>query len=193
MTKTELNTFLANFKLTSTDNITDVGKNDIKRKMLAIYIKKASDENSQYELLGYRQESMSIASNNDTADSTDVNGFHYTDFNGKNEKIEMSEYRTNPKKTKFLETAIKLKISDQEEDMKDYMVLIVRGYLRNEDNHCLAIEESDCTVFLDNEGNQSFLTHDVSIGLSGNKKFGTVPEIIATPTFTEYTVPAKAE
>ena len=187
MTKEQLNTFLADFKLSSTGDATDVGSADIRRKMLAIYIKKGSVSNGAYELLGYRQESMSVASNNDTSDSTDVNGFSYTDFKGKNEKIEMSEYHINPKKTKFLEEATKLKISDQEEDMQDYTVLIVYGFLRDSDGNCLATEETDCTVILDNLGGQGYTTQDVSISLSGNKSFGTVPEIVAVPTFTEHT------
>lgn len=187
MTKTQLNTFLSSFKLSSTGNTTDVGSSDIKRKMLAIYIKKASEDSAAYELLGYRQESMSVASNNDTSDIADVNGFHYTDFNSKSEKIEMSEYHINPKKTKFLEEAIKLKISDQEEDMQDYTVLMVYGFLRDTDGNCLATEETDCTVVLDNLGGQGYTTQDVSISLSGNKTFGTVPEIVSVPTFTEHT------
>ena len=40
MTKTQLNTFLGGFKLSSTGNTTDVGSADIKRKMLAIYMDK---------------------------------------------------------------------------------------------------------------------------------------------------------
>ena len=36
MTKEQLNTFLAGFKLSSTGNVTDVGSADIKRKMLAV-------------------------------------------------------------------------------------------------------------------------------------------------------------
>ena len=40
MTKTQLNTFLGGFKLSSTGNTTDVGSADIKRKLLAIYIKR---------------------------------------------------------------------------------------------------------------------------------------------------------
>lgn len=187
MTKTQLNTFLGGFKLSSTGNTTDVGSADIKRKLLAIYIKKGSETSAAYELLGYRQESMSVASNNDTSDITDVNGFSYTDFKGKNEKIEMSEYHINPKKTKFLEEAIKLKISDQEEDMQDYTVLTVYGFLRDTDGKCLATEEPDCTVILDNLGGQGYTAQDVSITLSGNKTFGTVPEIVSVPTFTEHT------
>ena len=187
MTKEQLNTFLAGFKLSSTGNVTDVGSADIKRKMLAVQIKKASESNSAYELLGYRQESMSVASNNDTSDINDVNGFSYTDFKGKNEKIEMSEYHINPKKTKFLEEAIKLKISDQEDEMQDYTVLIVYGFLRDTEGNCLATEETNCTVILDNLGGQGYTTQDVNISLSGIKTYGSVPEIVSVPTFTEHT------
>ena len=187
MTEEQLNTFLAEFKLSATGNTTDVGSTDIKRKMLAVYIKKGTDSNGAYELLGYRQESMSVASNNDTSDVKDVNGYSYTDFKGKNEKIEMSEYHINPKKTKFLEEAIKLKISDQEDKMQDYTVLVVYGFLRDTDGNCLATEESDCTVILDNLGGSGYTTQDVNISLSGVKTFGTVPEIVAVPTFTKHT------
>lgn len=45
----------------------------------------------------------------------------------------MSEYHINPEKTKFLEEAIKLKLSDQEEDMQNYSILTVYGFLRNTD------------------------------------------------------------
>lgn len=187
MTRAQLKTFRDGFKLTSTDGVTDVGKADIKRKMLAVYIKKASETNADYELLGYRQESMSIASNNDTSDTTDVNGISYTDFNGKIEKIEMSEYRINPTKTKFLEDAIKLKACDLEEEMQDYKVLIVYGFLRNSEGECFAVEESDCSMVLDNLGGEGYVANDVSITLSGKKKFGTVTEITAVPEFSEHT------
>lgn len=183
MTKTQLNTFLAGFKLTSTGGTTDIGNSDIKRKLLAIYIK--NDGDSAYELLGYKQESMSVASNYDSSDMTDVTGATYTDVGSKAEKIEMSEYHINPAKTKFLEEAIKLKLSDQEEEMQNYSILTVYGFLRNTDGACLATEETGCTVILDNLGGQGFTTNDVNITLSGVKKYGTVAEITKAPTFTE--------
>lgn len=183
MTKEQLNTFLDAFKLTSTGNITDVGSSDIKRKLLVHYIKK--EGNSVYEMLGYKQESSTTASNYDTSDITDVTGATYTDVAGKAEKIEMSEYHINPAATKFLEEAIKLKLSDQEEDMQNYSILTVYGFLRNSDGDCLATEETGCTLLLDNLGGQGFTTNDVNITLSGIKTYGTVTEITKTPTFTE--------
>lgn len=184
MTKTQLNTFLATFKLTSTDNTTDVGKADVKRKMLAQYIKRGE---GKFELLGYKQESVSVASNYDESPITDVTGITYNDINGKAESIEMSEYRVNPKKTMFLEEAIKLKLSDQEEEMQDYDVLTVYGFLRDNEGKCLSTLESGCTVVLDNLGGQEYTHSDVKITLSGNKTYGTVAEIVAVPEFTEYT------
>lgn len=183
MTKTQLNTFLATFKLTSTGNTEDVGKADVKRKMLAQYIKRGE---GSFELLGYKQESVSVASNYDESTVTDVTGTTYNDINGKAESVEMSEYLVNPKKTLFLEEAIKLKLSDQEEEMQNYDVLTVYGFLRDSEGKCLATLESGCTVVLDNLGGQGFTHSDVKITLSGNKTYGTVPEIIAVPTFSEY-------
>lgn len=187
MTKTQLNTFLKDFKLTSTDNTTDVGKSDIKRKALAQYIRKSSD--SDFEMLGYKQESVSVASNYESNTVTDVTGVTYNDITGKAETVEMSEYVVNPKKTVFLEEAIKLKLSNQEEDMQDYEILTVYGFLRNSEGACLATLESGCTVVLDNLGGQGFTHSDVSITLSGQKTYGAVVEITAVPTFEEY-IPA---
>ena len=140
LTKTQLNTFLAEFKLTSTGNTEDVGKTDIKRKMLAQYIRKGKE--GDFEMLGYKQESGSTASNYDESPITDITGVTYNDINGKAENIELSEYRVNPKKTVFLEEAIKLKLSDQEEEMQDYDILTVYGFLRNDKAVCLATLES---------------------------------------------------
>lgn len=191
MNKTELNAFLANFKLTSTDNIEDVGKADIKRKSLAQYIRKGSE--GDFEMLGYKQESASNASNYESNTITDVTGTTYNDITGKAESIDMSEYVFNPKKTMFLEEAIKLKLSDQEEDMHDYDILTVYGFLRNSSGACLATLESGCTVTLDNLGGQGFTHSDVNISLSGRKIYGTVNEIVAVPTFEEYTPAETAE
>lgn len=191
MTKKDLNEFLAKFKLTATDNVEDVGKSDIKRKALAQYIKKAD---GSYEMLGYKQESVTTASNYETNTVTDVTGITYNDVTGKAESIELSEYIVNPKKTMFLEEAIKLKLSNQEEDMQDYTVLTVYGFLRNSEGKCLATEETNCSVLLDNLGGQGFTHSDVTVTLSGDKKYGTVDEIVPVPTFNEHTVtPAKAE
>ncbi len=184
LSKAELNTFLADFKLTSTGDATDVGKADIKRKSLAQYIKRGD---STYEMLGYKQESVTTASNYESNTVTDVTGVTYNDITGKAEAIEMSEYIINPKKTKFLEEAIKLKLSNQEEEMQDYTILTVYGFLRDKNGNCLATEETGCSVVLDNLGGQGFTHSDVNITLSGQKTYGTVPEIVAEPTFTEYT------
>ncbi len=189
LTKTQLNAFLAPFKLTSTDNATEVGKADIKRKALAQYIKRG---NGAYEMLGYKQESVSTASNYEENTKTDVTGTNYNDIIGKAESIEMSEYVVNPKKTVFLEEAIKLKLSDQEEEMQDYTVLTVYGFLRDTSGKCLATEETGCSVKLDNLGGQGFTRNDITITLSGQKTYGTVDNIVAVPTFTAYN-PASAE
>ncbi len=183
LTQAQLDTFLSGFKLTVTGSAENVGNSDVKRKMLAHYIKDNS-ENSTYELLGYKQESGSTASNYDTKEMTDITGVSYTDINSKAEKLEMSEYHINPAKTKFLEDAIKYKISNQEEKMQNYTVLTVYGFLRDSQGKCLATEESGCTAVLDNLGGQGFTMTDVNISLSGMKTYGTVPEIVATPTFT---------
>lgn len=190
MTKAELKTFLADFKLTSTGESSDVGKTDIKREALAHYIRKAGGE--AWEMLGYKQESGAVASNYESNTVSDITGATYNDITGKAESIEMSEYVVNPKKTVFLEEAIKLKIADQEEEMQDYEILTVYGFLRNSNNECLATLETDCTVVLDNLGGQGFTHSDVTITLSGKKTYGTVDEIIPVPTFDEYTA-AQAE
>ncbi len=185
MTKTELNAFLAGFKLTASGKSDDVGKTDIKREALAHYIRRSGAE--AFEMLGYKQESGSVASNYESNTVTDITGVTYNDITGKAETIELSEYVVNPKKTVFLEEAIKLKLSDQEEDMQDYEILTVYGFLRDTDNKCLATLETGCTVVLDNLGGQGFTHSDVNITLSGQKAYGTVAEIIAVPEFTEYT------
>ena len=185
MTKAELKTFLADFKLTSTGTVEDVGKTDIKREALAHYIRKSGTET--FEMLGYKQESGTVASNYESNTVSDITGATYNDITGKAESIEMSEYIVNPKKTVFLEEAIKLKTADLEEEMQDYEILTVYGFMRNAENQCLATLETDCTVVLDNLGGSGFTHSDVSITLSGRKVYGTVDEIIAVPTFEEYT------
>lgn len=185
MTKSELNAFLEKFKLTATGKSDEVGKTDIKREALAHYIRKSGDEN--WEMLGYKQESVTVASNYETNAVTDVTGITYNDITSKAETIELSEYVVNPKKTAFLEDAIKLKLSNQEEEMQDYEILTVYGFLRDADNNCLATLETGCTVILDNLGGQGFTHSDVNITLSGEKTYGTVAEIVSVPTFTDNT------
>lgn len=182
MDKAALKAFLSDFKLTATGKTDDVGKTDIKREALAHYIRKTAS--GEFEMLGYKQESGTVASNYESNTVSDITGSTYNDITGKAETIEMSEYVVNPKKTAFLEEAIKLKVADQEEEMQDYEILTVYGFLRNSEGKCLATLESGCTVVLDNLGGQGFTHSDVSITLSGQKTFGTVQEIVAVPNFT---------
>ena len=191
MTAAEIKAFVDGFKLTSTGATDDTGTADIKRETFAHYIRKKGAE--AFEMLGYKQESGSVASNYESNTLKDITGVTHNDITGKAETIELSEYVVNPKKTMFLEEAIKLKIANQEENMHDYEVLTVYGFLRNSAGKCLATLESGCTVMLDNLGGQGYTHSDVNITLSGLKTFGTVDEIVAVPTFTEHTVPAKAE
>lgn len=184
MTKSELNTFLAGFTLSATGKSDDVGKTDVKREALAHYIRRSGTDD--FEMLGYKQESIAVASNYDTSTVTDVTGATYNDINGKAETLDLSEYIVNPKKTAFLEEAIKFKITDQEEELQDYEVLTVYGFFRDAQNRCLATLETGCSVVLDNLGGQGFTHSDVNITLSGKKTYGTVDEIIAVPSFTEY-------
>ena len=184
MTKSEKKNFLSNFKLTSTGTNSDIGKTDIKREALAHYIRKLGDD--EWEMLGYKQESATVASNYESNTVSDVTGSTYNDITGKAETIEMSEYIVNPNKTKFLSEAIKLKAADLEEEMQDYDILTVYGFLRDTEDKCFATVEQNCTVVLDNLGGQGFTHSDVSITLSGNKIFGTVEEITASPTFTDH-------
>lgn len=185
MTAAQLKTFTEKFKLTATGTYEDVGKTDIKRQMLAHYIRKSGSED--WEMLGYKQESFAVASNYESNTVTDVTGSTYNDINGKAEAIEMSEYNVNPNKTKFLEEAIKLKITNREDEMQDYEILTVYGFLRDTENKCLATLETGCTVVLDNLGGQGFTHSDVNITLSGQKTYGTVAEIESAPTFAEHT------
>lgn len=185
MTRTQLETYKDKFKLTSTGTYTDAGQKDIKRNVLAHYIRKSGDED--FEMLGYKQESITVASNYETNQVTDVTGATYNDVLSKAEAIEMSEYIINPTKTKFLEEAIKLKALNLEDEMQDYEILTVYGYLRDESNACMATLETECGVTLDNHGGSGFTHHDVNITLSGIKQYGTVAEIVKQPKFTEYT------
>ena len=191
MNAAELKAFIADFKLTSTGNTEDTGKADIKREALAHYIRKSGSE--AWEMLGYKQESGSVASNYESNTLKDITGVTHNDITGKAETIELSEYVVNPKKTIFLEEAIKLKIANQEEDMHDYEILTVYGFLRNTAGKCLATVETGCSVMLDNLGGQGYTHSDVNITLSGQKAYGTVDEIIAVPTFAEHKPSAAAE
>ena len=185
MTKAQIKSFLADFKLSATGTANDIGKTDVKREALAHYIRKSGE--TDWEMLGYKQESTAVASNYESNTVSDVTGSTYNDITGKAESIEMSEYIVNPKKTKFLEEAIKLKVADLEEEMQDYEILTVYGFYRNTDNKCLATVETDCSIVLDNLGGQGFTHSDVTITLSGQKTYGTVAEITAAPTFEEHT------
>lgn len=185
MTKAQIKSFLNEFKLTSTGTNADVGKTDIKREALAHYIRKGDTED--WEMLGYKQESVAVASNYESNTFSDVTGATYNDITDKAETIEMSEYIVNAEKTKFLDEAIKCKIADLEEEMQDYEILTVYGFYRNAEDKCLAVLEKNCTVVLDNLGGQGFTHSDVNITLSGEKTYGTVDEIVKKPQFNEQT------
>ena len=176
MTDAQLKTFL--------DSFTHNDSGDVKRNKFVLFGKKGTED--KFVALGYKQESAAISNNYDTSDMTDVLGVKYNDINDKNETIEMSEYHINKDKSAFRDTAFTYTLAGLESELNDYTLLMVCGWLTNEDGAMLARQVENCTLSLDNLGGQSFTMADVTFSGIGRGTFGTVTSL-TDPTFTEYT------
>lgn len=176
MTNEQLKTFLATFS--------NAESGDVKRNKFVLFARKGST--GDYEAIGYKQESAAIANNYDTTEMTDILGNKYNEINGKNESIEMSEYHINKNKSAFLDQAFSYTVAGLEQEMTDYDLLMVFGWMVNEAGAMMARHVPNCTLTLDNLGGQSYTMADVSFGGIGQGEFGTVTDI-KNPTFTAYT------
>lgn len=173
MTDKELKEFLGTF--------THTEDGDVKRNKFVLFAKKG--DSGTYEAIGYKQESAAISNNYDTTEMTDILGTKYAEKNDKNETIEMSEYHINKSKSAFLDEAFKYTVAGLENELNDYTLLMVFGWLTDADGGMLAREISGCTLTLDNLGGQSFTMADVTFSGIGKGTFGTV-DSLTDPTFT---------
>lgn len=149
---------------------------DIKRKRTQIFLRKASEMTGKtaaqkvasWTWLGYKQESLAVANNYDEEDIEDVRGSIWTDIVDKNESFELSECRINKDQTAYLDTMFKYTLCGIEEYLQDYELLFVYDWLDATANSGstpvgkLCRYVSNATATLDNLGNQSFTTADVT-------------------------------
>lgn len=176
MTQAQIKTFI--------DSFTNAVNGDIKRKMFMILGRKGNS--GSFTRLGYKQESLPVASNYDSEELTDINGEKYSEKTSKKESLDMSEVRFNPNKTKFLMDAAKYVIAGREDQLKDYQLLFICNWLKNGDKF-LARKVDGVTLTMDNLGGQGFTTGDITFKGISQGQIGYVTDL-DNPEFTEGSV-----
>lgn len=171
----------------------NVDAGDVKRRRLAIFAKKASEADSEFEYLGYKVEEMSISNNYENEEMEDVRGDKYNDINGKAESIEMSACRFNKNHSQLAENGAMMALSGLEDLMNDYIVLIVAEWRQNEAGAMWGRQIEGCRLTVDNIGQSSYCAGDCTFSGIGDGDVGTVTITDKKPVFTKYTPAATAE
>lgn len=170
-TYTKLEDWLAN-----NVSVDDSVLGDVKRKRTLLFLRKKSELTGMTDAqkvaawvwVGYKQENLVAANNYDEEEIEDVRGNIWNDIIDKNESIELSECRINKDQTAYLDTMFKYTLCGIEEYLEDYELLFVYDWLTAIDNGGtnpkgkLCRYVSNVTATLDNLGNQSFTTADIT-------------------------------
>lgn len=171
-TYTKLEDWLAN-----NVSVDDSVIGDVKRKRTLLFLRKKSELTGMTDAqkvtawvwVGYKQENLVAANNYDEEEIEDVRGNIWNDIIDKNESIELSECRINKDQTAYLDTMFKYTLCGIEEYLEDYELLFVYEWLNAIANSGTTVVGklcryvSDVTATLDNLGNQSFTTADVTL------------------------------
>lgn len=165
---------------------TNVDAGDVKRHRLAIFAKKASEVDSEFEYLGYKTEEMSISNNYENEELEDVRGDKYNDIIGKAESIEMSACRFNKNHSKIAENGAMMALSGLEDLMNDYIVLIVAEWRQNEGKAMWGRQIENCRLTVDNIGQSNYCAGDCTFSGISDGDVGTVTIKDKKPTFTKY-------
>lgn len=172
------------YEFLKTFTIKDTG--DIKRHRLAIFAKKASDLDADWEYLGYKIDDMSLSNNYEKDEKKDVRGDNYDDIISKAETIDMSACRFNKEHSRLAENGAMMALSGLEELMSDYIILIVAEWRQNEKGEMWGRHIENCRLTVDNIGQSNYCAGDCTFSGISNGDVGTVTISNKKPVFTKY-------
>ena len=154
------------------------------RKLLKHYVNVGTKEAKEWELLGAGVEDSSIETNFETEEVNDILGNHETTVTGAapSQSFEPFTVRGGSK------LAFKLHeiwLDKKYEELSQFDMLTVYGYIGTETDGYEADMQSDCTIIFGSIGGSAYVDMPITVNYSDKKERGTVKFTEGAPEFTK--------
>ena len=156
------------------------------RKLLKHFVNVGTKEAQEWELLGVGVEDSSIETNFETEDVNDILGNHETTVTGASPSQSFEPFTVRGG-SKLAFKLHEIWMNKAYEQLSQFDMLTVYGYVGSETDGFDADIQSDCTITFSSIGGSAYVDMPITVNYSDKKERGTVKFADGVPTFTKAT------
>lgn len=156
------------------------------RKLLKHYVNVGTKEAQEWELLGVGVEDSSIETNFETETVNDILGNAETAVTGASPSQSFEPFTVRGG-SKLAFKLHEIWLDKRYEELSQFDMLTVYGYIGTEADGYEADMQSDCTITFNSIGGSAYVDMPIAVNYSDKKERGTVKFAEGVPTFTKAT------
>lgn len=153
------------------------------RKLLKHFVNVGTAETKEWELLGVGIEDSSIETNFETEDVNDILGNHETSVTGAAPSQSFDPFTVRGG-SKLAFKLHEIWLDKSYEQLSQFEMLTVYGYIGGETDGYEADLQKDCTITFSSIGGSAYVDMPITVNYSDKKERGTVTFNGGVPTFT---------
>ena len=156
------------------------------RKLLKHYVNVGTKEAQEWELLGVGIEDSSIETNFETETVNDILGNSETSVTGASPSQNFEPFTVRGG-SKLAFKLHEIWLDKKYEELSQFDMLTVYGYIGTDTDGYEADMQSDCTITFGSIGGSAYVDMPITVNYSDKKERGTVKFADKVPTFTKAT------
>ena len=154
------------------------------RKLLKHYVNVGTSGEKEWELLGVGIEDSSIETNFETETVNDILGNAETSIKGASPSQSFEPFTVRGG-SKLAFKLHEIWLDKKYEELSQFDMLTVYGYIGTETDGYEADMQSDCTITFGSIGGSAYVDMPITVNYSDKKERGTVKFTAGAPTFTK--------
>ena len=154
------------------------------RKLLKHYVNVGTGESKEWELLGVGIEDSAIETNFETETVNDILGNAETSITGASPSQSFEPFTVRGG-SKLAFKLHEIWLDKKYEELSQFDMLTVYGYIGTETDGYEADMQSDCTITFSSIGGSAYVDMPITVNYSDKKERGTVKFADGVPTFTK--------
>lgn len=154
------------------------------RKLLKHYVNVGTGESKEWELLGVGIEDSAIETNFETETVNDILGNAETSITGASPSQSFEPFTVRGG-SKLAFKLHEIWLDKRYEELSQFDMLTVYGYIGTEADGYEADMQSDCTITFSSIGGSAYVDMPITVNYSDKKERGTVRFTEGVPTFTK--------
>lgn len=156
------------------------------RKLLKHFVNVGTGETKEWELLGVGIEDSAIETNFETETVNDILGNSETSITGASPSQSFEPFTVRGG-SKLAFKLHEIWLNKAYEELSQFDMLTVYGYVGSETDGYDADMQSDCTITFGSIGGSAYVDMPITVNYSDKKERGTVKFAEGVPTFTKAT------